>query len=355
VTPATTPSAPAGVSASAGNGSARVTWAAPANGGSAITKYTITPYVGSEAKTPTTVSGSPPASEVTVTGLTNGVAYTFTVSATNAIGSGPASEHSGAVTPSTITPPTAPAAVSAAAANADALVSWTAPSSNGGSAITSYTITPYIGASAQAPVEAGASATSTVVKGLTDGTAYTFTVTANNAVGAGPPSAASPAVTPQDTIFEFATPATINSNDPHGITVGVKFASEVAGSVTGVRFYKSTANTGKHVGTLWTTGGTLLAEATFTGETASGWQQASFAKPVAIAANTTYIAAYFAPKGDYSDTSAGFATSPFGNPPLSALANTLSVNGVYSYGSSSSFPTSTYKATNYWVDVDFEP
>ena len=96
---ATVPGAPSGVSATAGNGSASVSWTAPGNGGSAITSYTVTPYIGSAAQTPVTVSGSPPATTATVTGLTNGTSYTFTVSATNAVGTGPASSPSNAVTP----------------------------------------------------------------------------------------------------------------------------------------------------------------------------------------------------------------------------------------------------------------
>ncbi len=158
-----------------------------------------------------------------------------------------------------------------------------------------------------------------------------------------------------DTIFGAATPATIDSGDGHSVELGVKFSSEVAGNVTGVRFYKASTNTGTHIGSLWSASGTLLAQATFTGETASGWQQVSFATPVAIAANTTYVAAYFAPTGHYSDTSSAFASSGVSNPPLRALASSVSPDGVYTYSATSTFPTSSYKATNYWVDVDFEP
>ena len=77
-----------------------MSWTAPADtGGSAITSYTVTPFIGSTAQTPVTVTGNPPATSTTVTGLTNGTTYTFTVSATNANGTGPASAPSNAVTP----------------------------------------------------------------------------------------------------------------------------------------------------------------------------------------------------------------------------------------------------------------
>jgi hypothetical protein len=91
--------------ATAGNASATVSWTAPANtGGSAIISYTVTPYIGSTAQTPVTVTGSPPPTTTTVTGLTNGTSYTFTVSATNATGTGPASVASNAVTPTAVGP-----------------------------------------------------------------------------------------------------------------------------------------------------------------------------------------------------------------------------------------------------------
>jgi hypothetical protein len=191
------PAAPTGVSAAAGNGSATVSWTAPSSGGSPITSYTITPYIGSTAQTPTTITGSPPATSTTIGGLTNGTAYTFTVEATNAVGTSAESSPSNSVTPSAPTAPAAPTGVSAAAGNGSATVSWTAPSS-GGSPITSYTITPYIGSTAQTPTTITGSppATSTTINGLTNGTSYTFTVRATNAIGTGPDSAQSNSVTP---------------------------------------------------------------------------------------------------------------------------------------------------------------
>ncbi|MGO4587250.1 fibronectin type III domain-containing protein, partial [Arthrobacter sp. 2RAF6] len=98
-TTATAPAAPAGVGATAGNASATVSWTAPANGGSPITSYAVTPHAGATTLAPVTVTGTPPATSTTVTGLSNGTAYTFTVTATNAIGTSPASAASAAVTP----------------------------------------------------------------------------------------------------------------------------------------------------------------------------------------------------------------------------------------------------------------
>ena len=89
---------------------------------------------------------------------------------------------------------------------------------------------------------------------------------------------------------------------------------------------------------------------TFSGESASGWQTATFATPVAVTAGITYVASYYAPLGHYSATSGGL-NSAVDNPPLHALGNSTSANGVYAYGAASAFPTNTWGATNYWVDV----
>jgi Fibronectin type III domain/Glyoxal oxidase N-terminus/Kelch motif len=97
--PPTSPGAPTGVTATPGNGSATVSWTAPNNGGSPIASYTVTPYIGNAAQTPTVISGSPPGTSTTITGLTNGTSYTFAVTATNAVGTGPPSSPSAAVTP----------------------------------------------------------------------------------------------------------------------------------------------------------------------------------------------------------------------------------------------------------------
>ena len=92
--------------------------------------------------------------------------------------------------------------------------------------------------------------------------------------------------------------------------MGVKFKADTYGYVTGIRFYKAGTNTGTHIGNLWTATGQLLASATFTNETTSGWQQVNFAQPVALNKNTTYVASYFAPKGHYSADGGYYNTTP---------------------------------------------
>ncbi|WP_141616903.1 DUF4082 domain-containing protein [Myxococcus sp. CA010] len=153
-----------------------------------------------------------------------------------------------------------------------------------------------------------------------------------------------------------ATPAVASvTNDSAPVELGVKFKTNVSGNVLGVRFYKGAANTGTHVGSLWSANGQRLAFATFTSETATGWQEVTFSTPVAIAANTTYVASYFAPLGGYSFDSNGLATG-VDAPPLHALpgATTSGGNGVFAYASTSTFPNGSHQNANYWVDVVFE-
>ena len=99
----------------------------------------------------------------------------------------------------------------------------------------------------------------------------------------------------------------------------MKFRTTQAGTITKIRFYKGAGNSGTHVGSLWTRTGTKLASVTFTGESSSGWQEATFANPVAVAANTTYVASYYAPAGHYS-VSENYFSSATTRGPLTALA-----------------------------------
>ena len=354
--PLAAPGQVTGVAASEQAGGASLTWNAPSTGGAATT-YTITPYLGGNAQTVTKVTGAPAPTSATLTGLINGDTYTFTVQASNTTGAGPVSTQSNSIVVGATTVPGAPTGVSAVPASSQALVSWSAPASNGGSVLTGYkiTVTPAGGSSSTVTVGSG-SATSQDVTGLQNGTSYTFSVAAVNTVGTGGSSSASSPVVPEDTIFDLGTPATVDSGDTSAVNLGVEFNSNEAGSIAGIRFYKAATNTGTHVGALWSASGTLLASGTFTNETASGWQTLVFSSPVAVAANTTYVASYLAPSGHYSDTASGFA-SAITNGPLTALANgsVTPGDGVYAYSSTNTFPTSSFGSTNYWVDVLFVP
>src|SRR6266568_171952 len=172
-------------------------------------------------------------------------------------------------------------------------------------------------------------------------------------IGGGTVWWASAATTTYSLWSDSTVPKTITANDPKSVELGVKFHAKVAGYITGVRFYKGAQNTGTHTGNLWDTKGNLLAQATFTNETSNGWQSVTFPHPVSIAANTTYIASYFAPKGHYSANNYYFQNTRVHNNLVAPNSTSSSPNGVYLYSSRSGFPTQTYQATNYWVDVMF--
>jgi hypothetical protein len=169
----------------AGNAEARVSWTAPAAGG-AVTDYAVAVSPGGRV-----VSAGGTATAATITGLTNGTAYTFTVTATGAAGRGAASQRSRPVTPATI--PGSPINVRATAGDSQARVSWTPPRSNGGSPVTRYVVTAAPGG--RTASVSGTTTTATVT-GLAPGTAYSFAVTAASAAGIGATSKPSGPVTP---------------------------------------------------------------------------------------------------------------------------------------------------------------
>ncbi len=198
VTPRTVPGAPTGVSAQAGNASARVTWSAPASdGGAPITGYAVTAWPGAS-----TCSWSSGPLGCTVTGLSNGQAYTFTVVAANAAGSGPPSGSSGIVMLATL--PAPPTGVTAALPLSPAIgsldASW-AVAGTPGSPVTGYTATAYV-ADTLAPtgrsctVAGAPPAGSCTITGLAPGVAVVVRVTATTTAGTGPASDPSSPVTP---------------------------------------------------------------------------------------------------------------------------------------------------------------
>ena len=135
VTPAGVPGVPTGVSGTSGNSQVSLSWSAPSNdGGSPITGYVITPYIGGSPQSTRTFDSS--LTSQIITGLNNGTSYTFRVAAKNAVGTGSQSSASSSVTPSST--PTAPTIGTATAGNGEATVSWTAPTGGSGTIVRYY-------------------------------------------------------------------------------------------------------------------------------------------------------------------------------------------------------------------------
>lgn len=136
------------------------------------------------------------------------------------------------------------------------------------------------------------------------------------------------------------------------LEVGVKFKASVNGYINGVKFYKQSPMGGTHTGKLWDSGGNQLAQVTFTGESSSGWQSMSFSSPVAVTAGTLYVASITMADGHYVATS-NYFTSDVTNGPLTAPSTTnAGGNGVFN-STPGSFPSTSFNAANYWVDVSF--
>jgi hypothetical protein len=229
VTPkaATAPGAPTAVTARARHTAAVVSWQRPADDGRLpIERYTVTASPGGA-----TATVNAPGTEVEVPGLTDGIPYTFRVTATNARGTGPASAPGAAVVPSPGVPDQ-PADVVAAANGAGTVgVAWDAPAYDGGAAVTGYTLTVQPGGRT---LNLPATTTETDVTGLTAGTEYTFAVTAANALGRSPAATTAP-VTPDlvlqanTRLLSAAAQATVTSVTDTAVTF-----TDAPAEVTGV-------------------------------------------------------------------------------------------------------------------------
>ncbi len=150
-------------------------------------------------------------------------------------------------------------------------------------------------------------------------------------------------------LFSDHLPQVSSTADSAPVELGTVFTPARDGTITALRFYKGTGNLGTHTGSLWTTAGARLATATFTGETAGGWQTAVLSSPVPVTAGSSYVVSYHAPQGHYSVTP-GFFRTPFTSGDLTAPAEG---NGRYLYGDGG-FPRFSYGAANYFVDVVFK-
>ncbi|MGW2162070.1 fibronectin type III domain-containing protein [Nonomuraea sp. NPDC001699] len=235
------------------DGAALVTWTPPDSGAETVTKYLVETEPGGAV---TEVPGD--ANETIVTGLTNGTAYTFTVSAVNAAGTGRPSWPSTAVTPAPAEPPFAPPNLTAVPRAGQIVVSWAAPP-DGGSPITGYTVTADPGGAA---VEAGADATTATLSGLTNGTAYTVSVVARNKAGAGEPGKADP-VTPAATVPP-AAPAGVRAGVTADGAVTVEWDAPADPGSAAITGYKVTAAPGGATATVTATTAVISGLATTT-------------------------------------------------------------------------------------------
>lgn len=154
-------------------------------------------------------------------------------------------------------------------------------------------------------------------------------------------------------VFGDVTPKVADAQDNSAVELGLRFTAQSDGYITGVRFYKSTANTGTHTGTLWSLNGAELATVTFANESASGWRSASFAEPIEAHAGDEFVVSYYAPNGHYSMAVQDFAYRGADANPLTAAGGFGSVSaGLYISGTG--FPTRDYDRSNYYVDAVFE-
>jgi hypothetical protein len=248
--------------------------------------------------------------------------------------------------------------VASAVSTSQINLTWTASSG-----ATGYLIDQSLSSStgwAQVGSTSGGSATSFQATGLSAGTTYYYRVVATlGSVDSTNSNVASATTTgtaaTADSIWSNSYVPPENAYSSGNYEVGVKFASSVAGVATGVRFYKQTWMNGYlHVGHLWSSTGALLATATFTNETAYGWQQVSFSTPVAIQANTEYVVSFSTGGGYFGITTGFFSNGGVTSGPLEALPNSVSGgDGVYNRGGQ--FPDVDSYGMNFWADVAFTP
>jgi hypothetical protein len=318
-----------------------------------------TGYTGTVRLTSTDPAATLPAS-VTFTGSSKGVAsasVTFKTAGTESITAtaGGITKTSSGVTVS----PTGTITLTASAASTTAInLSW-----NQIAGATGYTIQKSLnGTGSWTTITTTAPTASTyAVTGLASGTTYSFRVQATG--GNGSPYSNAVGATTQGTTTTTGGSLTLYANSyapPENdfsfgsYELGMKIESSAAGQVTALRFYKQTWMGGENnVGHLWSPTGTLLATATFTNETASGWQQVTLSNPVSIAANSVYIVSFSTGGGLFGLNSTGLKTG-VSNGVLQGLGNGVS-GGDGVYGPSGRFPTTSGNGYDFYVDLAFSP
>ncbi len=244
VAASTTPSAPQGLTAVAGDASVNLSWKAPASdGGSAVTGYNVYRGTSPAGEGTTPIATNVPTTTFSDAGRVNGTTYYYTVSAVNAVGvSTRSNEASATPQPTQPTAPGAPTGLTATAGNASVVLSWTAPASNGGSAVTGYAVyrgsTP--GGEGPTPIATNVTGTSFTDTGEVNGTAYYYKVAAINAVGTSPQSNEASA-TPRATVPSAPIGLIASAGDGRVALSWQLPASDGGSGVTGYTVYRGTA------------------------------------------------------------------------------------------------------------------
>ena len=239
------PGPPTRLTATAGNGRVTLSWSPPAsNGGAAIIGYDVYMGTGSHGESRSPVNGGLiGGTNYTVSGLTNGTRYYFTADAVNDANLHSVVSAEASATPAApVTAPGAPRGLTAAAGDAQVSLSWQAPGSNGGAAITGYRV--YQGTSKKPA--ASVTGTGTTVKNLTNGTAYSFKVTAVNKAGEGPASGAASA-TPTAKVTKPGPPNGLTASPGNGkVTLSWKAPGSDGGTgISGYEIYRGTSPGGE--------------------------------------------------------------------------------------------------------------
>ena len=300
-------------------GAASATATADASGNYSFTglangSYTVTPSKAGFAFSPMSMPETVSNNNVAGVNFTATPVPTYSISGTIS----PAASGTGA----TVTL----SGAAGATATADSSGNYSFTGLNNGS----YTVTPTETGFTFSPVNTPVTVSNANVMGVN------FTATANPA---------------GQSLFTTQTPAITNASDGSGVNyeLGTSFTSTATGQITAVRFWKASSETGTHTGKIWSSTGTLLASVTFSGETASGWQQQALATPVSISANTTYVVSVNTGNTFYVATSSGLAAQiANGN-----LRSVVGANGLY--GSTEAFPTNSWQNSNYFRDIVFVP
>jgi endonuclease/exonuclease/phosphatase family metal-dependent hydrolase len=157
------------------------------------------------------------------------------------------------------------------------------------------------------------------------------------------------------TLFGDRVPGTAVQADTRAVEVGVRFRSNVPGTISALRFYRGTGNANGYVARLWTNSGTLLAQATVTDGRIPGWQEVTLPSPISISAGTTYVVSYYTSNGQFARDVSGLANAVVSGNLTAPGSASVGGNGVYVYATGGGFPASSYKDANYWVDLRFTP